>query len=416
MTMADNTTGRQKAGDDRVSALRASFEALEGDIRAHRRALHRIPELGFAETKTAGYVRGVLDGLGIRYVSGIGGTGIVATLGSGMPRVALRADMDALPITETDGRDYASIHEGVMHACGHDAHTAMLLGAAQYLKSVEAELVGEILLVFQPAEERSDGHGKSGARYIIDSGRLERVSAMFGLHVNPDAPAGRFGIISGPITASGDMFKATIRGKGGHDALVHRSVDPIYLATQVLNAIYAIRSRKIDPMAAGTLSVGTIEAGTTANVIPESASITGTVRTFDSGIRDIFVAELERALKVAEALGGSYELEIPIHVPETRNDPELAERAACACHELFGPEGAYDQKPFMGVEDFSWYSSVHPSMFIMMGARIEDGVSRPLHNSLFDIDDGVLYRGSALMAMLALRTLTGGESTDGKGN
>jgi amidohydrolase len=408
MTMADNTSDRQKAGDDRVSALRASFEALAGVIREHRRALHRIPELGFAETKTSGYVRGVLDGLGIRYVSGIGGTGIVATLGSGMPRVALRADMDALPITETGGCDYASTHEGVMHACGHDAHTAMLLGVAQYLKSVKPELGGEVLLVFQPAEERSDGHGKSGARYIIDSGCLEQVSAMFGLHVNPDAPAGCFGIISGPITASGDMFKATIRGKGGHDALVHQSVDPIYLASQVLGAIYAIRSRKIDPIAAGTLSVGTIEAGTTANVIPESASITGTIRTFDSGIRDIFVEELGRALKVAEALGGSYELEIPVHVPETRNDPALAVLAAHSCRELFGPEGTYEQKPFMGVEDFSWYSSAHPSMFIMLGARMEDGIARPLHNSLFDINDGILYRGSALMTLLALRALSAG--------
>ncbi len=413
--MADNASGRRKARGGRVSALRASFEALAGDIRAHRRALHRIPELGFAETKTSAYIRGVLDRLGIRYVSGIGGTGIVATLGSGLPRVALRADIDALPIMETGGRDYASIHEGVMHACGHDAHAAMLLGAAEYLKSVEAELGGEVLLVFQPSEERSDGHGKSGAKYIIDSGCLEQVSAMFGLHVNPDAPAGRFGIVSGAVTASGDMFKATIHGKGGHDAFVHQSVDPIYLATQVLGAIYAIRSRKIDPMAAGTMSVGTIEAGTTANVIPESASITGTIRTFDSGIRDVFIAELGRALKVAEALGGSYELEIPVHVPETRNDPALAKLAAAACLELFGPEGSYEQKPFMGVEDFSWYSSVYPSMFVMLGAGIEDGIARPLHNSLFDIDDGILYRGSALLTLLALRALSGGPA-DGKGS
>jgi amidohydrolase len=414
--MADKWTEREKVGGDRVSNIRASFEALAGVVSSHRRALHRIPELGFAETKTSAYIRGVLDRLGIRYVPGIGGTGIVATIGSGLPRVALRADMDALPITETVGREYTSMHEGAMHACGHDAHSAMLLGAAEYLKSIEPELAGEVLLVFQPSEERSDGHGKSGAKYIIESGCLDGVSAMFGAHVNPDAPAGRFGIVSGAITASGDMFRATIHGKGGHDALVHQSVDPIYLATQVLGAIYAIRSRKIDPMAAGTMSVGTIEAGTTANVIPESAVITGTIRTFDSGIRDIFVAELGRALKVAEALGGSYELEIPVHVPETRNDPALAELAAATCLELFGPEGSYEQKPFMGVEDFSWYSSLYPSMFMMLGARIEDGIARPLHNPLFDIDDSILYKGSALLSLLAFRALSGSGAETGKGS
>ena len=357
--------------------LGLSFLGMADRIRDHRRALHEIPELGFAETETSAYVRRVLDGLGVAYTPGIGGTGIVARIGSGgataegsgggseAPRrlkVAIRADMDGLPIQEVGDKPYRSKHEGKMHACGHDAHSAMLLGIAEYFKSIESSLDGEILLIFQPAEERSDGKGLTGSRHIIDSGLLEGVSAVLGTHVSTDAPAGKFGIIPGPVTASGDMFRATIHGVGGHDAFVHQTIDPIFLATQALNAIYSIRSRKIDPTAAGTLSIGTIEAGTTANVIPERALITGTIRTFDPKVREVFVAELERALKITEVLGGSYELEIPIHVPETRNDGRLAAMGRAAAEDLFGAECLFDLKPFMGVEDFSWYSSLYPSL------------------------------------------------------
>lgn len=412
-----------------AAGLGLSFLRMADRIRDHRRALHEIPELGFAETETSAYVSRVLDGLGVAYTPGIGGTGIVARIGSdgsggsgsavasgdaGVPRrlkVAIRADMDGLPIQEEGEKPYKSRHEGKMHACGHDAHTAMLLGIAEYFKSIESSLDGEILLIFQPAEERSDGKGLTGSRHIIDSGLLEGVSAVLGTHVSTDAPAGKFGIIPGPVTASGDMFRATIHGVGGHDAFVHQTIDPIFLATQALNAIYSIRSRKIDPTAAGTLSIGTIEAGTTANVIPERALITGTIRTFDPKVREVFVAELERALKITEVLGGSYELEIPIHVPETRNDGRLAAMGRAAAEDLFGAECLFDLKPFMGVEDFSWYSSLYPSLFVMLGARLEDGVARPAHNPSFDIDDGILYRGSALLALTALRVLSEGAGT-----
>jgi amidohydrolase len=410
--MADTDTGLTN-----VEAVRRFFEGRAGRISSLRRALHGIPELGFAEVETAAYVRKELDALGVAYEAGIGGTGIVARIGfagngDAVPgvacrRVAIRADMDGLPIQEEGEKLYASRHAGKMHACGHDAHTAMLLGAVEFFKSAEASLDGEVLFVFQPAEERSDGRGLTGARHILRSGLLDGVSAVLGAHVSNDAPAGTFGIISGPVTASGDMFRATIYGRGGHDAFVHRTIDPIFLATQVLNAVYAIRSRKIGPTECGTLSIGTIEAGTTANVIPDRALITGTIRTFDPKTREVFVTELERALKVAETLGGRYELEIPVRVPVTLNDASLAALARKAAVELFGEESLHPMEPIMGVEDFSWYSSSYPSLFVMLGTRLEDGVDRPLHSPRFDIDDCILYRGSALLSLAALEVLSG---------
>lgn len=388
--------------------IREFFAERMERIRAHRRELHAIPELGFAEHLTSAYIRRNLEAMDIPYVADIGGTGIVARLGGKGPRVAIRADMDALPLVEAGDRPYASRHAGVMHACGHDAHMAILLGVAEYLKSIETSLPGEMLLVFQPAEERSDGKGLTGARYVIQSGLLEGARAVIGLHVMSDGPAGKFGIAAGPIMASGDMFRAVIHGRGGHDAFVHRTVDPIFLATQVLNAVYAIRSRKVSPTAWGTISVGTVEAGTTANVIPERVDISGAIRTFDDETREIFVDGLERALKIAETLGGGYELDMPFHVPPTRNDAALAELARLAAIELFGEAGLYDFKPSMTVEDFSWYAERYPSLFVVLGAKLDDGVERSHHNPLFDIDDGILYRGGALLAMTALRIAASG--------
>ncbi len=394
-------------------SVRRFFESRSERIRSSRRALHAIPELGFSEVETSAFIRKELDALGVEYSAGIGGTGIVARIGgrgrTSAPKVAIRADIDGLPIDEAGDAPYRSRHSGLMHACGHDAHAGMLLGVAEYFASIRNELPGEALLVFQPAEERSDGAGLTGARYILKSGLLDGVRAAIGMHVMSGEPAGRFGILPGAVMASGDMFRATIHGRGGHDAMAHQTIDPVFLATQVLNVIYAIRSRKIGPTVGGTISVGTIEAGTTANVIPERATMSGTIRTFDPAVRELFVAELQKALKVAEVLGGRCELEIPFHVPVTWNDSGLAAMAREACVELFGQESLYDCEPIMGVEDFSWYGALCPSLFIMLGAAIDDGILRSHHNPAFDIDDSVLYRGSALLAMTALGILSAPE-------
>lgn len=391
--------------------IAGDFLSLGAAIQGYRRSLHRIPELGFEEWRTSAFIAAKLDSWGIPYRGGVGGTGIVAYLGagkgSGGGAVAIRADMDGLPIQEDNEAEYRSTEAGKMHACGHDAHTAMLLGAAQYLKSVEHSLPGEVRLVFQPSEERSDGKGRSGARHILDSGLLEGVKAILGAHMASEEPAGKFGIVDGAATASGDMFRARIHGKGGHDAFVHQTIDPIFLAVQSLNSLYAIRSRNVDPVRGGTLSIGTISAGTTANVIPESLEMTGTIRTFDPETRKAFVQGLERAFSVADALGGGHILEILYSLPETRNDPRLSALAREACAELFGKDSMYGAGTMMGVEDFSWYSRAMPALFIFIGASMEDGRARPFHNPKFDIDDSILHRGSALLVATALKVLFG---------
>ncbi|MBN1267696.1 MAG: amidohydrolase [Anaerolineales bacterium] len=378
------------------------FEDHKEDIRSWRRDLHQIPELGFEEFKTSAFVEARLQEWGVSYQSGIGKTGILAQLGPDTgPTVALRADMDGLPICEETNTPYTSVHEGKMHACGHDAHMAMLLGVVQFLKSIEQDLPGKVLCIFQPAEERADENSLTGARYFLNSGLLDGLRAVLGLHVISEIPAGQFAIIPGGAMASGAMYRATIHGKGGHDAWVHQTIDPIFLASQVLPAIYAIRGRKISPTLPGTISVGTIEGGTTANVIPEELHLTGTIRTLDEKTYRIFVKELEAALKIVEVLGGSYTLEIPFHVPEVKNDPRFVGILRKTCTDLFGSDSLFEFEPMMGVEDFSWYSHAFPSVFMMLGGKLP-GELRPHHNPRFDIDDSILYRGSCLMAQSAL--------------
>jgi len=407
--------GKVMRADAQVVRLRDYFAERADHVRSLRRELHAIPELGFSENETSAYIQRFLKSIDVPFVSGIGTTGIVARIGKeGGPVVAIRADMDGLPIREENECPYRSRHEGLMHACGHDAHTAMLIGVAAYLKSIEAEIPGEVLLIFQPAEERSDGAGLTGARYVLQSDLLKGARAVLGVHVMSDGPAGAFGILHGPAMASGDMFTATIYGRGGHDALVHQTIDPIYLAVQVLDNIYAIRSRRIDPMKCGTISVGSVESGTTANVIPDSARLSGAIRAFDAETRKSFSEGLEKALEVAKTLGGHYELAFPVRVPATSNDTALATVARGACVDLYGADSLYACAPSMAVEDFSWYSLSFPSLFIMLGAGIGDGVLRPHHNPLFDIEDSILYRGSALLALTALRVLGSGE-TPGEG-
>ncbi len=287
-----------------------SAQAIEDQIIAWRRDLHMHPELGFQEFRTARLVADNLRALGLEVMTGVGKTGVVATLGEGSPVIGIRADMDALPILEANEVSYVSQNEGVMHACGHDSHTAMLLGVAKLLTEMPNRPAGEIRFFFQPCEETEDEEGRSGAYRMVEDGALDGVDRVIALHVASDLPAGKIIINDGYITAAVDNFYATITGKGCHAAHPDRGVDPIFIVAQVINALHGIRARRIDPVRPAVLSIGSIHGGTTENVIPDEVTITGTIRTLDDATREQMWREVENALGVARALGGDFSLRI----------------------------------------------------------------------------------------------------------
>ena len=279
---------------------------LHEDIRAWRREIHRYPELTFTEQRTAGLVNSVLVDREIETETEVAKTGVVGHIrgGSG-PVVALRADMDALPIQEINGTDYDSTRPGIMHACGHDAHTAMLLGAAAILKQLAdaGQLPGSIRLLFQPSEEAQDHEGKSGGMRMVEEGALQGVDAVFGLHVDAQHDVGRVATRPGPMMAAADMFKLVIRGSGGHAARPQSTIDPIALSAHVINAVQQIVSRRLNPVEPGVITIGTIHGGTVNNVIPDTVEMTGTIRSFAPEVRQLLRDELAKAVRVVEPLG-----------------------------------------------------------------------------------------------------------------
>lgn len=381
--------------------------ALKDKLIALRRDLHQHPELAFQEVRTAQRVAEMLHELGIGYEAGIAKTGIVAHLGAGEPRFALRADMDALPILEANDVEYKSQNAGVMHACGHDAHTACLLGAAMILNEdfKQGKLRGWVKLLFQPAEENCDAEGKSGGRRMVEEGALNDVEAVVGLHVISTLPSNEVYVRTGSFMASADAFEADVIGRGGHGAYQHETLDPIWLAMQVINAIYGIVSRRMDPTKQGVISVCTIHAGTAANVIPESVHLTGTIRSFEPKVREQLHADLEKAFAVARAFGGDYRLKILHGYPPTANDPRMAEFVRGMASDLIGAARVKEADLQMGAEDFSYMAQAKPGAFIYLGAK-KDDVHRPHHNPAFDIDEVVLPTGAALLAEAARKYLT----------
>jgi amidohydrolase len=377
---------------------------IEKQIIELRRAIHQQPELGFREFKTSQRVSDVLTSLGIEHQRGIAKTGIVATLGNGNgPTVALRADMDALPIVEANEVSYRSQHNGVMHACGHDAHTAMLLGAAMLL--AKENLNGTVRLLFQPCEEGQDAEGKSGATRMIEEGALHEVAAVFGLHVASDMPAGLLEIGDGPVLAAVDSFEGKVLGNGCHGAYPHRGLDPVWLSAQVINAVHGIIPRRLDPTQPAVISVCTVHGGSAHNVIPEAVELGGTIRSFDPSVRQLLHDELARAFALARSMGGDYTLNILTGCPPTNNDPTQAAFIREVAHGLVGTDRVNSTPPLhMGAEDFSFMLQAAPGAFVFLGAAKGDR-SRPHHNSYFDIDESVLVTGAALLAETAKRYL-----------
>ncbi len=383
----------------RFEGLRQEVEENFGDkIVALRRDIHCEPELGFDTEKTAAKVLAALDGLPLDLETGVAQNGIVATLEGegGGPTVALRADMDALPIQEETGLPFASEIEGKMHACGHDGHTSMLVGAVHVLSGMRDRLGGTIKFVFQPAEE-----GGGGGKVMVDEGVADDVSSIFALHLWPGLPFGKVATKAGPIMAAADAFEMEVRGSGGHGAMPHLAADAVVMAAQIVTALQTVVSREVDPVEPAVLTVGEIGAGTAFNIIPEKARIGGTVRTLDPDLRKMMPERIEELARgVAKGMRGDVDLDYTFSYPVTVNDEDAAARALSVADDLFGGDSVLElPNPSMGGEDFAYFLEKVPGAFIWLGVG-EDASG--LHTSRFAFDEDILPRGAALLAALAL--------------
>jgi len=383
----------------RFEGLQAEVEENFGEmIVALRRDIHREPELGFDTEKTAEKVLAALDGLPLDIETGVAQNGIVATLegeGDG-PTVALRADMDALPIEEETELPFASEIDGKMHACGHDGHTSMLVGAAHTLSGARDRLDGTVKFVFQPAEE-----GGGGGKVMVDEGVADDVSSIFALHLWPGLPHGTVATKAGPIMAAADAFEMEIRGSGGHGAMPHLAADAVVIAAQVVTSLQTVVSREVDPVEPAVLTVGEIGAGTAFNIIPEKARLGGTVRTLNSDLRKRMPGRVEAVARgVAKGMRGEADLDYTFSYPVTVNDEAAAARVLSVAEDLFGGQSILElPNPSMTAEDFSFFLEKVPGAFIWLG--VGEDVSG-LHTPRFAFDEEILPRGSALLAALAL--------------
>jgi len=381
--------------------LETEITALTGHLVAWRRDFHRHPEVAFEETRTSAVVREFLESLGLS-VRSAGGTGLVAVL-EGKPggkTVALRADMDALPVQEQGGKEYGSLNRGVAHACGHDGHMAMMMAAARVLTARKGEFSGRVVFLFQPAEEKPPG----GAKRMIEEGALNGVDAVFGLHLWQAFPTGKVGVIKGPILAQADNFSIIVKGKGGHGALPHTAVDPIVAAAQIILNSQTIVSRNVDPLKPCVVTFGTVNGGTTNNIIPAEVVLTGTVRTFDPAVQALAERRLrEIAEETAKAFGASCQVDYMLGYPAVVNDAAMVDFATGVAKRVLGEGCLYPFDPVMGGEDFAFYLQKLPGAFIFLGAG--DGHEFPHHHPAFDIDERALPMGALLNTSLALEFL-----------
>jgi len=367
-----------------------------------RRELHRIPETAFCEEKTSAFVSRHLKKLGLKVETGIAKTGVVGLLelGTEGKTLMIRADMDALQVQEKTGLPFASTHEGVMHACGHDAHMAMALGAASLLSTRKGQWKGNIKFVFQPAEE-----GPGGAKPMIEAGVLEnpKVDFVTGCHLH-DSVEGTIGVKPGCLLAANDRFDLKIIGKGGHGAMPHLCVDPIDVGVQVINALQRMASRQINPLSPVVLTVGRFHAGTAFNIIPSEAEMAGTTRTFDRGIWDSWQERMERIIKgVCEAMGAEYEFKFVRGYPPTVNDEALVEIVRHCAAQVVGEVNVFEPEPIMAGDDISYFLEKVPGFFFFLGVGRENSV--PLHNSRFDFNEEVLPKGVEMYLRLAYELL-----------
>mgnify|MGYP003575315527 CR=1 FL=1 len=391
-----------------INNIRTKAEEFFPDIQAIRHHIHSNPELSFQEFKTSEFVAKNLQTWGIEHQTGIAGTGIVALVKGRNPEkrcIALRADMDALPITEANEADYKSKNEGVMHACGHDVHTACLLGAARILNDHKEEFEGTVKLIFQPGEEKHPG----GASLMVAAGVLEhpKPEAIFALHVYPALPSGTAGFRAGQYMASADEIYITIEGKGGHAALPHQTVDPIAIAAQVITSLQQVISRKSNPLVPSVLTFGKIAGGFATNVIPDKVAILGTFRTMNEQWRyeaHGWIKDITE--QVCTANGAKVTVEIPVGYPSLYNDPHLTLQAETWAREYIGIQNVHTLDLRMAAEDFSFYTQHIPGCFFRIGTnRNNEAFTAPVHNARFDIDEEAMKTGAGLMSWVAINAL-----------
>jgi len=386
------------------SDLLASARLLAPRIVSDRRTIHSHPEMAYEEEETSILVQSRLRELGIPFQAGVAGTGVVANItgeaGPG-PCVLLRADMDALSIEEKSGVPFASEIPGVMHACGHDAHTAMLLGAARLLMDRRASFAGTVKLMFQPAEE-----GGAGADRMIDAGVLDDppVDAAFMLHVMPGLDAGQASYAAGPMLAGADAFEITIHGRGGHASQPHLAIDPVLVGAQVVTAIQALVAREVDPIAPAVVTVGSFNAGNRHNVIADEAFLTGTIRAFDPALFDRLEKRLAEVVHgVAAALRATATITFPVRYPPAVCNPAMAEHLGRSVRNLLGADAVFHAEPMMGGEDFAFVLQKVPGAMLWLGVKNPAWPEpKQLHTATFDLDESALPVGSSAMAGVAL--------------
>ncbi len=385
----------------------AEAQELFEYTRSMRRDFHQHPELGFQEVRTAGIVARELEALGLDVQTGVAKTGVVALLEGARPGpvILLRADMDALPINEATGAEYASRTPGVMHACGHDGHTAVGLTVARMLHAHRDELAGTVKFVFQPAEE-----GLGGAALMVSEGVLENPKPDYCLatHVWNENPLGWFGITPGPFMAAGDAFYVNIIGKGSHGAAPQQGIDPVYAAAQIITALQSITTRNISPLDTAIVSVTSVHGGSSFNIIPPEVKLQGTIRSFEPEIRTLVLKRFHEIVSgVAQSLGWDTEIEINDLTPAVVNDPDFTARVQKITADLFPGCTVDTNAPTMGSEDMAFLMNDIPGCFVLVGsANSEQGLDAKHHHPHFDFDEAALVKSAALMASVAANILS----------
>ena len=388
-----------------IDGVKKDIEKLSGKIIEWRRDFHRHPEIAYEEERTSSVIRQFLESLDIP-VSACAKTGLRGIL-KGRPggkTVALRADIDALPLKEEGDKEYISENPEAAHACGHDGHMAILMGTAEVLSQRKDQFKGNVVFLFQPSEERIPG----GAKKMIEEGALKGVDAVFGLHLWQPLPTGFVGIVKGAMMAQPDAFTVTVRGKGGHGSMPHTTVDPILVASHLVVNIQSIVSRNVDPLKPVVVSFGTVKGGTIYNIIPGEVSLTGTVRTFDSSIQSLAEKRLKEIVEeTCKTFGATAEFEYEKGYPSLINPEGMTDFVLEVTRDILGEDRIQEIDPVMGGEDFAYFLQKVPGAFLFFG--MGDGMEFPHHHPAFDLDEKALPRATLLMTSLALEFLAAKE-------